>query len=489
MPTTPTTTATTATTTAETATTTVRRPPGPKGLPIIGNLRAVKTDLVGFLEASMHEYGEIFHVPVGPHHFYQVANPDYARHVLVTNAANYTKGRLFAKAAAVLGGGLVISEGEVWRSQRRLMQPQFHRDAVRQLGTSMIETIGDVIGRWRPIAERAEIVDFLPEMSRLTSDVVSRTLFSEDVDRDAKTVSEAIKIVVEHTNNRWYGLIDLTDILPTRAHRDFHEAVATLRSIVTRIIQARRGSAEKKPDLLQVLLDACDPETGEGMSDQQLRDEVMTLFLAGHETTASALAWTWYLLANNPVVDRALRNEIARVVGDRTPTMDDLANLTYPRQVFEETLRMYPPARGVYRDAVADDVIGGYRIPAGSTVIVSTYLIHRNPRLWENPGGFDPERFAPGQPPRHQFAYLPFGAGARKCIGLAFAMLEATLAITMIAQAVRPELIPGLPVKPASSTIYRPAALQVRLLPAKPAATPQPAVSSVAPGGPAPCMT
>jgi cytochrome P450 len=449
-------------------------------LPIIGNLRAVKSDLVGFLEASMYEYGEIFHVPVGPHHFYMLASPDYARHVLVTNAANYTKGRLFAKAAAVLGGGLVTSEGEAWRSQRRLMQPQFHREAVKQLGTSMIDTMGDVIGRWRPFVERAEVVDFLPEMTRLTGEVVSRTLFSEDVGSDAEAVSEALATVVKHTNNRWYALMDLTDVLPTRAHRDYHEAVATLRSIVMRIIRARHGSAEKKPDLLQVLLDARDPETGEAMSDQQLRDEVMTLFLAGHETTASTLTWTWYLLANNPVVDRMLRSEIARVVGDRTLTMDDLPNLTYPRQVFEETLRLYPPARGVYRDAAADDVIGGYRIPAGSTVIVSTYLIQRHPQLWENPGGFDPERFAPGQPPRHQFAYLPFGAGARKCIGHAFAMLEGTLAITMIAQAVRPELVPGLPVKPAPSTIYRPTAMHVRLLPAKPVPTHQPAGSPAA---------
>jgi cytochrome P450 len=330
----------------------------------------------------------------------------------------------------------------------------------------MVETIAGAVERWRPHVEKAEVIDFRPEMSRLTVDVVSRALFSEDVDHDAKTVSEAFAIVLEHTHRRWYAFIDLTDVLPTRTHREYHEAVATLRDVVLRIIRARRGSAEKKPDLLQLLLDASDPETGEGMSDQQLRDEVMTLFLAGHETTAGTLAWTWYLLANNPVVDRTLRNEIARVVGDRTPTEDDIPNLAYPRQVFEEALRLYPAAHVIPRDVVADDVIGGYRIPAGSTVTVSAYLIHRNPRLWANPGGFDPERFAPGQPPRHQFAYLPFGAGARKCIGHAFAMLEGTLAITMIAQAVRPELVSGLPVKPAPRiTTLRPDAVHVRLLP------------------------
>jgi cytochrome P450 len=297
--------------------------------------------------------------------------------------------------------------------------------------------------------------------------VVTRALFSEDVDRDARTVGEAFATILEHIHSRWFAFVDLTDVLPTRAHREYHEALATVRNIVMRIIRARRGSTEKKPDLLQLLLDAREEDTGRQMSDEQLRDEVMTLFLAGHETTANALAWAWCLLANNPVVDRTLRSEIARAVGDRTPTMDDLPGLGYARQVFEEALRLYPPAYAVARDAVADDVIGGYRIPAGSTVAVSIYLLHRNPRHWLNPGGFDPERFAPGQPSRHPFAYLPFGGGARKCIGYAFAMLEGTLAITMIAQSVRPELLPGRPVKPATSTTFRPDAVHVRLLPAE----------------------
>jgi cytochrome P450 len=441
-------------------------PPGPSGAPIIGNLRALTTDLVGFLETSMHTYGELFHVPVGPHHFYLVGSPEFARHVLVTNAANYGKGRMFAKLKPIIGEGLFTSEGELWRTQRRLMQPQFHRDLVRLLGTSMIDTIGQAISRWRPLAERGEVVDFRPEMSRMTVDVVSRALFSDDVDRDAKAVGGALSTVLEHTHERFYALIDLTDILPTRGNRRYHQAVTTLRSIVLRIIQQRRASGDKKPDLLQLLLDARDPDTGEKMDDQQLRDEVMTVFLAGHETTGSALAWCWYLLSHNPVVDRILRREIAAAIGDRTPTIDDLPSLGYPRQVFEETLRLYPPVHGIPRDARADDMIGGYRIPAGSTVTVSTYLIHRNPRLWENPDGFDPDRFAPGQPPRHQFAYVPFGGGSRKCIGHAFAVLEGTLAITMIAQALRPQLVPGLPVRPAPRTTFRPESVPVRLTPA-----------------------
>jgi cytochrome P450 len=443
-----------------------RRPPGPAGWPIVGNLRPLMTDLVGFLEASMYTYGEIFHVPAGPHHFYLVADPDHARHVLVANAGNYTKGRMFAKLKPIIGEGLFTSEGELWRRQRRLMQPQFHRDVVRLLATSMIETIGESIERWRPVAERGEVVDFLPEMSRMTVDVVSRALFSDDVDREAKVVGDALTAVLEHIHERFYALVDLTDVLPWTANRRYREAVATLRSIVLRIIRQRRASREKRPDLLQLLLDARDPETGEEMDDRQLRDEVMTVFLAGHETTGSALAWCWYLLARNPVVDRILRREIALAIGDRAPTIDDLPKLTYSRQVFEETLRLYPPVHGIPRDALADDVIGGYRIPAGHTVTVSTYLLHRNPRLWPNPDGFDPDRFAAGRPARHQFAYLPFGGGGRKCIGHTFAMLEGTLAITMIAQAFQPDVVPGLPVRSAPRATFRPESVPIRLKPA-----------------------
>jgi cytochrome P450 len=446
-----------------------RRPPGPKGLPVVGNMGALTADHVGFLEASMHEYGEIFRLSAGPHDLYMVCNPEHARRVLATNAVNYIKGNIFAKFEGILGDGLFTSGGELWRRQRRLMQPHFHRDVVERLTSAMTGTIAEVIGRWRPLVERAEVVNLMPEMSRLAVDVVGRALFSEDVDRDAATVGRTLTTVLEHLHHRLRAVVDLTDVLPsTWAYRAYHEAVATLRGVVVRIIRERRASGEGRPDLLQLLLDARDPDTGEAMGERQLRDEVMTLFLAGHETTAVALTWTLYLLATNPVVDRQLRGEIARTVGDRTPTAGDLPALAYPRQVFEEVLRLYPPAHGVARDTVADDVIGGYRVPAGSTVVVSTYLLHRNPRLWESPGGFDPERFAPGHPPRHQFSYLPFGGGPRKCIGHAFAVLEGTLAVTMIAQSVRPELAPGIRVRPTPRITLRPNAVHVRLRPAKP---------------------
>jgi cytochrome P450 len=448
------------------ATTGRRRPPGPPAWRLPANVRALSTDLVGFLDTALDRYGEIFHVPVANRHFNLVASPEYARHVLITNAANYKKGWIHEKLKPLIGDGIFTSNGEVWRKQRRTMQPQFRRDVVRTLVATMIDTIGAAIERWRPIAERGQIVDFFPEMSRMTVDVVSRALFSEEIDRHTTAMGAALTTALEHTHDRLFTLVDLTDIVPTRKHRRYHEALATLRGIVTGIIRQRCASGEQKPDLLQLLLDARDPDTGAAMDDLELRDQVMTILLAGHETTASALAWSWYLLATDPAVNGKLRAEIAATVGERRPTVEDLSTLAYPRQVFEEALRLYPPVHAFPRDALADDVIGGYRIPAGNTVTICTYLIHRNPRLWEHPAEFNPDRFAPGRPPRDQFAYLPFGIGGRKCMGSDFAVFEATLAITMISQAFRVELVDPLAVKPLPQITFRPNAVPVRLVPA-----------------------
>jgi cytochrome P450 len=442
-----------------------RTAPGPRGWPIVGSLPEFLRDRMGFIVANAREHGEIFRVRVARRDVHVLSNPDFIKHVLVDNAANYIKGRTFEKLEPFLGKGLFTSEGELWRRQRRLMQPHFHKESVAALTERMVATIAQSIERWRPHLASGAIVDFAPEMMRLTLDVVTSALFGADVDADAATVGQALTIVLDHTNQRLLALVDLTDLLPLPAHRRYREALATLDRIVFRIIDARRKSAERGADLLQMLLDARDPDTGESMSDQQLRDEVMTIFLAGHETTANALAWTWYLLSRDPAVDRRLRADVARVLGARRPTVEDVPQLAYARQVFEESLRLYPPVIGVPRDAVADDEVGGYRIPAGSTVTSSAYLTHHNPRLWPNPEGFDPERFAGGET-RHPFAYLPFGAGQRKCIGQAFAIIEGTLAIAMIAQACRPELVPGMTVEPSPQVTLRPSRIPVRLRPA-----------------------
>jgi cytochrome P450 len=442
-----------------------RLAPGPSAWPIVGNLPDILRDRLGFINRAAREHGEIIVVRFGRRLVHVLSNPDWIKHVLVDNAGNYIKGKTFEKLEPFLGKGLFTAEGELWRRQRRLMQPHFHQKSVAALTELMVNTIADTIERLRPVAASGRMIDLAPEMMRLTLDVVTRSLFGADVDADAVTVGSALTTVLHHTNRRMLTLLDLTDLLPLLpAHRRYREALATLDAIVFRIIDARRKSTEKRPDLLQMLVDARDPETGESMSDQQLRDEAMTLFLAGHETTANALAWAWYLLSRDVAVDRRLRVEIASVLGTRRPTADDVPKLPFARQVFEESMRLYPPVIGIPRDAIADDHIGGYHIPAGSTVTVSAYLTHHNPRLWPNPEGFDPDRFAAGET-RHPFAYVPFGAGQRKCIGHAFATIEGTLAIAMIAQAFHPELVPGIPVVPTPQVTLRPNTIPVRLRP------------------------
>jgi cytochrome P450 len=441
--------------------------PGPKGWPLIGSLPNMIGDRMTFIRGNFNRYGEIFRVRVPQREVYVLSNPDFIKHVLVDNAANYVKGNIFIKLHPFLGQGLFTSEGELWRKQRRLMQPHFHKESVGALTELMVSTIADSIERWRSAARSRALVEFAPEMMRLTLDVVTRALFGTDVDADAQTVGRALTVVLEHTNHRLLALVDFTDLFPfLPANRRYHDALATLDRIVYGIIDARRKSSERRADLLQMLLDARDPESGESMSRQQLRDEVMTLFLAGHETTANALAWTWYLLDRHPAIDRRLRDEVARALGERRPTAADVPKLAFARQVFEEAMRMFPPVIGVPRDAVADDRIGGYRIPAGATVTSSAFLTHHNPRLWPDPDRFDPDRFAPGAEPRHPFAYLPFGAGQRKCIGHAFATIEGTLAVAMIAQAFRPKLERGVSVVPMPQVTLRPSRIAVRLLPA-----------------------
>jgi len=444
--------------------------PGPRGWPIVGNLPGMVRDRLGFVSGLQREYGEIFRVRVGGRELNLLSNPEFIKHVLVDNAANYVKGDIFKKLEPFLGKGLFTAEGDLWRRQRRLMQPHFHKESVAALVGLMVETIAASIERWRPRARSGEAFDFAPEMMRLTLDVVTRALFGADVDADATTVGAALTTVLEHTNRRLLSLVDLTDVLPLPSARRYRRALATLDRIVFGIIAARRRTSERRADLLQMLLDARDPDSGEPMNDQQLRDEVMTLFLAGHETTANGLAWTWYLLSRAPAVDRRLRSDVARVLGARRPTMDDVPQLAYARQIFEEAMRLYPPVIGVPRDAIREDRIGGYRVRAGATVVSSAYLTHHNPRLWPNPEGFDPDRFAPDRPgpPIAPFAYLPFGAGQRKCIGHVFATIEGTLAVAMIAQAYRPELVPGVRVDAIPQLTLRPSQIPIRLRLAEP---------------------
>ncbi len=428
-------------------------PPGPRGKPIIGNLRDFRRDILGLLETSARAYGEIVHFRVGPREIFLLNDPYYIQHVLQTNSRNYRKGRALVRTKVLLGEGLLTSEGDLWLRQRRLIQPAFHRKRIAALGQMMTDCTLDMMAHWQP----HQSLNVAEEMMGLTLNIVCKALFSTNISEEEQaTVKEAMDVALK------FGVRNATrppfmEKMPTRENHAAKKAIHQLDGIVYQIIQERRqhSQADGMNDLLTMLMTATDADTGEAMNDRQLRDEVMTLFLAGHETTANALAWTWYLLSENPAAAEQLYAELDSVLNGRLPTMDDLPNLPYAQAVLQESMRLYPPAWVISRQAIGEDEIGGYPIPTGSAVIVSPYMMHRNPIYWENAERFDPTRFLNPQWRPH-FSYFPFGGGSRQCIGMNFALMEAQLVLATVAQSYRLKLAEGTKVVPEALITLRP---------------------------------
>lgn len=300
-------------------------------------------------------------------------------------------------------------------------------------------------------------MDVAQEMMHLTLQIVAEALFSTDISASVGDVEQVLPTLLEYVTYRSLHPLALPERYPTPRNRRFLRARNKLDRLVYRLIEERRTSDDHPSDLLSMLLDAQDEETGERMTDEQLRDEVMTILLAGHETTAVALAWTWYLLAQHPQVEQKLHAELDAVLAGRTPTLEDLPRLSYTRMVIEEVMRLYPPAWAIVRQAAVDDDLHGFRIPAKSPVIVMPYVTHRHPDFWERPNAFEPERFAPGRDvEHHKFAYFPFGGGPRQCIGNNFALMEAQLILATLAQHYTLDLVPDHPVEPEPTVTLRP---------------------------------
>lgn len=443
-------------------------PPGPAGLPLLGSLLEARRDPLHFVLRMARTYGDIAYFSMGTQTGYHLNHPDYIQRVLQSNHRNYNKENYnFELLKAGLGEGLITSSGEQWLQQRRLMQPAFHRQRIARFGSVVVEATQDMLEEWQSSTKHGQLLNVTDEMIRLTLRIVGQSLFGTDLRANADTIGATFACLNEDFAYRFRTVFVPPFWVPTPRNLAFKRNRSKLDRVVYEIIARRQQRGGPDDDLLGMLLEAKDERTGEGMTARQIRDQVMTLMLAGHETTAALLTWTWYLLSTHPAIARNLTDELDEVLDGCPPTVDDLPALEYTEMVLQESMRLYPPVWFFNRTAIEDDEIGGYLVPAGSIVTLSPYTMHRHPAFWQNPEGFDPERFAPKRvEKRHRYAYIPFGGGPRYCIGNGFAMMEAKFVLAMVAQRYRLALAPGQPVEPEPLVTLRPRhELKMRLHP------------------------
>jgi cytochrome P450 len=434
------------------------RPPGPLWSTATRNTLSFWRHALDFLLEMRERYGDTVSVPTLVGSLTLIFHPDGMRHVLQENHRNYNKDVPdYHVLSLVLGKGLLTNDGESWLQQRRLIQPAFHRERVAAFGTLMTDTTLTWTRRWETsdFIETNKPLDLAQEMSSLTLNIVGKALFGTDLSMETERVGRALTAVNHLLAEAFYLPWVLS--LPTPQRHRLYAARRELYTVVGEIIRERRGRPAQHDDLLEMLLEARDEETDEGMTDHQVRDEVLTLLLAGHETTANALSWAFFLLALHPRVGARLQEEYQRVLNGRAAQMEDLPQLPYTRMVMEEAMRLYPPAWGLGRRALGNDVIDGYFIPKGAYVLLFPHVTHRHPAFWERPDAFDPERFSTEQVAgRPRFAYFPFGGGPRLCIGNQFALSEAQLILATILSRYQLQLLPGVVVTPEPLVTLRP---------------------------------
>lgn len=420
--------------------------PGPAGRGLGGSLPDFRADKIGFFIRTLEEHGPIARFRFGNKTIHLLWHPDHVKEVLAQRYLNFEKAsRGYNKLKPLLGRGMVTADGSWWQRQRRIAQPSFHHRRITGLADAVVRVAVEFGAGWDRMAERGEALSLYPQMGLLAFTVVARALLGSDLSpRDFEIVSRGLATSLEHMNHNIYRLFDVPAFLPTRRNREFRAAVEAMDGVVYKIIAERRADrGEGRKDLLAMLMAARDEETGEGMGDEALRDEVMTMMLAGHETTAIALTWTWYLLSTHPTVRRRLTDELDRELAGRAPTADDVPRLPYLSAVIQEALRLYPPIWAFSRRAIEGFELGGYDIPAGSTLFLSPYVTHRHPEVWESPEGFDPDRFLPGAPEWPKYAWIPFGGGPRNCIGSGFALLEMQMVLATLLQRFQLDLHAG----------------------------------------------
>lgn len=433
-------------------------PPVPRGYPLVGVLPQMARDPLRFSAQLIRQYGDIVSLDLKLAKVYLIGHPDLAQYVLRDHAANFTKDGGMWDALRLLGGdGLGTSDGEVWRQQRRMMQPLFHRQRLAGLPPLITGAVKESIAPWETAAAEHRPFDVAHAMEHITMRVILKTICSVSIsDAEIEALSQAIGVAFRFIGVRMWTYF-LPPWLPLPGSRGFREALQTIDRIIYRIINDRRQKPAVADDLLTLLLNARDEVTEKGMSDRQIRDEVVGFYVAGYETVATALSWTLHLICQHPEVEQKLRAELEAVLGGRTPGFAELGQLTYTKMVFQESMRLYPPAWVLPRRAVAEDVVGGYRIPRDAIVAILFYAIQRHPLVWAEPEAFKPERFADeSKLPRARCAYLPFGAGARQCIGSNFALMEGPLVLAMLLQRFRMRSWPGHKVEPEGNLALRP---------------------------------
>ena len=418
------------------------------------HLRAFARDSLGFVTRAAREHGDVARWRLGAERMALLSHPDDVRDVLVTHARLFRKGRGLERAKLLLGEGLLTSEGELHLRQRRLAQPAFHRDRVAAYGDTMARYAARARDRWRA----GDTVDAAHEMMRLTLAVVGKTLFDADVEEEAPEIGQALTDAFRSFGFAVLPLGELLQRVPFLPPvRRFNRARARLDATIYRLVAEHRADGRDRGDLLSMLMAAQDTEgAGGGMTDLQLRDEAMTIFLAGHETTANALAWSWYLLSQHPEAEARLHAELDASLGGRAPGAADLPRLPFARAVLAESMRLYPPAWVIGRRNVEPYAVRGETLAARTVVLLSPWVVHRDPRWWPEPEAFRPDRWAAPAPDRPKFAYFPFGAGTRVCIGEQFAWMEGVLLLATIAQRWRLRLVPGHPVEPQAIITLRP---------------------------------
>jgi cytochrome P450 len=416
-------------------------PPRPPGSSILGHIPQWRRDPLKLVTEAAR-YGDVVRLQL-PGETYLLNHPRHVKHVLQDNHQNYEKGWVFDRIKPYWGESLLTAEGETWRQQRRRVQPSFKREHTVGFAPAITRRTAEMLDRWEKAADSGQELVLYNEMTQLALVIIGDVLFGAELWEDVSEMAGAVQTALRVLKTRVAALAPLPLWIPTSQNRRFKRAMDTLNRGIAKIVEQNRRAATPGRSFLAMLMEARDSETGERMSEEQLHQEAIGMLQQGHDTIGETLAWTWYFLSLHPEIERRLHAEVSQVLGDRVPTVADLERLKYANLVVQESLRIIPPVWIIPRDAIKDDEIGGYRIPASSTVLLSPYLTHRHPEFWENPEAFDPDRFLPERSkgrPRH--AYFPFGGGPRLCMGADMAIMETLLIMAMVVQRYRLHLVP-----------------------------------------------